>query len=98
LIISNRLVHIPESPTIFHPSGSKSVDDAEPTSIQSQIRHNNCSRVPKYYFLIKNESYMIVIQDEKEPRNIREAFTCHTKEKWMKAMKEEIESMRSNNI
>jgi hypothetical protein len=41
---------------------------------------------------------MIVMQDEEEPRNIQKALICLTKEKWMKAMKEEIESMRSNNI
>jgi hypothetical protein len=64
LISANHLVHIPKSPTISHPSGSKSVDDAEPNLVQSQIRHNNHHRVPKHHISIKNESYMIVMQDE----------------------------------
>jgi len=98
LIVANRLVHIPEPPTVSHPSGSKSVDDAEPSSAQSQIRHSNRARVPKRHFPIENESYMIVMQDEEEPRNIREALTCPAKEKWMKAMEEEMESMRSNSV
>ena len=98
MIVANRLVHIPEPPTVSHPSGSKSVDDAEPSSAQSQIRHSNRARVPKRHFPIENESYMIVMQDEEEPRNIREALTCPAKEKWMKAMEEEMESMRSNNV
>jgi hypothetical protein len=98
LIVTNRLVHIPEPPIVSHPSGRKLADDAEPSSAQSQIRHSNRVRVPKRHFPIENESYMIIMQDEEEPNNIREALTCPAKERWMKAMEEEIESMRSNNV
>jgi Reverse transcriptase (RNA-dependent DNA polymerase) len=98
LIVVNRLVHIPEPPTVFHPSRRKLADDVEPNSTQSQIRHNNCARVPKKYFLIENISYMIIIQDEEKPKNIRDSLTCPIKEKWMKIMEEEMESMRSNNV
>ena len=98
LIVANRLVYIPEPPTVSHPSGRKLADDAEPSSAQSQIRQSNRARVPKRHFPIENESYMIVMQDEEEPTNIREALTCPAKEKWMKVMEEEIESMRSNNV
>jgi uncharacterized protein (UPF0147 family) len=41
---------------------------------------------------------MIIMQDEEEPKNIREALTYPAKEKWMKTMEEEMKSMRSNNI
>jgi hypothetical protein len=61
LIVANRLVHIPEPPTVSHPSGRKLADGAEPSSAQSQIRHNNHVRVPKRHFPIENESYMIVM-------------------------------------
>jgi hypothetical protein len=98
LIVANHLVHIPEPPTVSHPSGRKLADDVEPNSAQSQIRHSNRARVPKRHFPIENESYMIVMQDEEEPNNIQEALTCPAKEKWMKAMKEKMESMRSNNV
>jgi hypothetical protein len=81
LIVANYLVHIPKPPIVSHPSRRKLVDDAEPSSAQSQIRHNNRARVPKCHFLIENESYMIVMQDEEEPRNIRETLTCPAKEK-----------------
>jgi hypothetical protein len=74
LIIVNRLVHLPEPPTISHPSGSKSVDDVEPNSVQSQIRHSNRARVLKCHVSIENESYMIVMQDEEEPKKIRDAL------------------------
>jgi hypothetical protein len=76
----------------------KLADNAEPNSAQSQIRHNNRARVPKRHFPIENESYMIVMQDEEEPRNIREALICPIKEKWIKVMEEEMESIRSNNV
>jgi hypothetical protein len=95
LIITNHLVHLPEPPITSHLNGSKSVDDAEPNSVQSQIRHNIYARVPKRHFSIKNKSYKIVIQDEEEHRNIRETLIYPAKEKYMKTIEEE---MRSNNI
>jgi SpoVK/Ycf46/Vps4 family AAA+-type ATPase len=98
LIVANRLVHIPEPPTVSYQSGRKLADNVEPSSAQSQIKHSNHARVSKHYFPIENESYMIIMQDEEEPKNIRETLTCPAKEKWMKAMKEEMESMRSNNV
>jgi hypothetical protein len=52
-------VHIPEPPTVSHPSGRKLVDDVESSSAQSQIRHSNRVRVPKRHFSIENESYKI---------------------------------------
>jgi hypothetical protein len=59
----------------------KIVDDAELSSAQLQIRHSNHVRVPKHYFSIENKSYMIIMQDEEEQKNIREALTCPVKEK-----------------
>jgi len=41
---------------------------------------------------------MVAPQDEYEPRNIKEALNCPSKEKWIYAMKEEIESMKSNHV
>ena len=41
---------------------------------------------------------MIVPQDDEEPKNIREALTCPSSDKWKIAMEEEMESMRSNNV
>ena len=38
------------------------------------------------------------MQDDEEPKSINEALTCSAKEKWLKAMEEEMESMRSNNV
>ena len=37
-------------------------------------------------------------QDEDEPKIVHETLSCLTKDKWLKVMKEEIESMRSNNV
>ncbi len=36
--------------------------------------------------------------DNEEPRNVNEALTCLAKEKWIKAMEKEIESMKSNRV
>jgi hypothetical protein len=86
LIFINHLMYILVPLIVSHPSGRKLADDAKPSLAQSQIRHNNRARVPKCHFSIENESYMIIMQDEEETRNIREALTCPTKEKWMKAI------------
>ena len=43
-------------------------------------------------------TFIIAPQDEDEPRNINEALNCPNKEKWIYAMKEEMESMKSNQV
>ena len=41
---------------------------------------------------------MILPQDEDEPKNFKEAISCPNKEKWIKVMEEEMESMRTNQV
>ena len=41
---------------------------------------------------------MAITQDEDEPRNVTEALSGPDKENWTKAMEEEMESMRSNQV
>ena len=41
---------------------------------------------------------MILPQDEDEPKNFKEAISCPDKEKWIKAMEKEMESMRTNQV
>ena len=41
---------------------------------------------------------MIALQDEDEPKNMNDALMCPDKEKWIYAMEEEIESLKSNQI
>ena len=95
LIVTNRLMHISdEHPIVSHPSGSKTIDKP----IESQIRHSNRGFVPKRYFPIDRETFMIAMQDDEEPKSVNEALTCSAKEKWLKVIEEEMKSMRSNNV
>ena len=41
---------------------------------------------------------MILPQDEDEPKNFKETISCPDKEKWIKAMEEKMESMRTNKV
>ena len=78
---------------IAGPSGSNlSIDKS---ICQSQPRRTSCPQIPHRRFEIEGEA-SIVTPDDEEPRNINETLTCPSKEKWLKAMDEEMESMKSN--
>ena len=41
---------------------------------------------------------MIASQDDDEPKTIQEAHSSSVSDEWMKAMNDEIESMRTNQV
>lgn len=41
---------------------------------------------------------MMLLQDENDPKNVKEALSCSSTDKWRKAMKDELECMRVNNV
>ena len=49
-------------------------------------------------FGIKWEVFMIASHDDAEPKMVREALSCPTKEEWNKVMEEEMESMKANHV
>ena len=58
LSVINHLMHISnEHPIVSHPSGSKTIDKP----IESQIRCSNYGFVPKCYFPIDRETFMIAM-------------------------------------
>ena len=98
LIISNRLIYIPENqPTVSHPSGSKIKND-EIDSSNSQIKLSNHENISQQHFEIEGEAFIVTPQCEDEPKIVCEALSCPTKDKWLKAIEKEMESMKSNNV
>ena len=41
---------------------------------------------------------MIALHDDEEPKNVNEALFDHKTKEWIKAMKEEMESMNANQV
>ena len=79
------------SPTVASGSSGSNLD-------QSQIRRTTRKGVPRRRFEIEGGIFLVTPEDDEEPKNVNEALKCPAKEKWMKAMEEEIQSMNSNQV
>ena len=82
-------------------SGSDIVPDPTPMEQdheQSQPRRSIRERIPCRRFEIEGEAFMIAPQDDKETKTIREALFGPKAKEWSKAMEEEMESMRTNQV
>ncbi|XP_071704835.1 uncharacterized protein [Rutidosis leptorrhynchoides] len=79
------------------PSGSNLVNQ-ESVSLDNQPRRSSHQSKPPLRYEIEDGYTFMVQLEEDEPRNINEALTCPAKDEWFKAMEEEMESMRSNNV
>ena len=88
---------IPETP---RDSGSNSQPSrSTPLEVdpqQPQPRRSNHRNVPHRRFEIKGEAFMIASEDDDEPKTVQEALSSFVSNEWMKAMNDEMESMRSN--
>ena len=49
-------------------------------------------------FEIEGEAFMLASHDDDEPKNVKEALNSPKKDLWIKAMEEEMESMKSNHV
>jgi hypothetical protein len=77
------------------PSGSISlVNDSQ----QPQSRKSKRGNLPRCRFEIEGEAYMIAPHDDDEPRTVQEAFSSSAKDEWIKAMNDEIEPMKTNQV
>ncbi|KAK0571987.1 hypothetical protein LWI29_024457 [Acer saccharum] len=78
------------------PSGSNDV--VETTLLDLPSRRSNRGNVPRRRFEIEGEACMVVSHDADEPKNVNEALKSPDNEHWVKVMKEEIDSMKSNHV
>ena len=80
-------------------SGSEKLSDFDPMEQdheQSQPRRNNREKIPHRQFEIKGEAFMI--SHEEEPKTFKEALCGPTSKEWIKAMEEEMNSIKSNHV
>ncbi len=77
------------------PSGSIPL---EVDSQQPQPRRSKRRNLPRRRFEIEGEAFMIALHDDDEPRTVQEALSSSAKDEWIKAMNDEIESMRTNQV
>lgn len=77
------------------PSGSIPL---EVDSQQPQPRRSKRRILPRRRFEIEGEAFMIAPHDDDEPRTVQEALSSLAKDEWIKAMNDEIESMRINQV
>ena len=54
--------------------------------------------IPSRQFEIEGEAFMIAPQDDEEPKTITEDLSGPKTKEWSKAMAEEMESMRTNQV
>ena len=64
---------------------------------QSQPQRSNRERIPRRHFEIEEEAFMIA-HDEEEPKTIQQALFGPKSKEWFEAMKEEMNSMESNQV
>ena len=81
------------------PSGSNLRIIEEFVLPEPKLRRSGRQGIPRRHFDIESgETFVAITQDEDEPRNVIEALSGPDKENWTKAMEEEMESMRSNQV
>ena len=62
-------------------------------------RSQRKSNIPKRYRSDGiSQALFVDLQEDDEPRNVSEAFSCPAKGEWIKAMEEEMTSIRSNHV
>jgi hypothetical protein len=79
------------------PSGSN-LQPQEDDSQSPQLRRSQRGNVPRRRFGIERESFISAAQDDMEPRSYDEAMSSLVCNEWMTAMKDEMESMKTNQV
>ena len=88
------------SVTLLEVSGSDNLLDHVPMEQdheQSQPQRSNRERIPCRHFEIEGEGFMIA-HDEEEPKTIQQVLSGPNSKEWFEAMKEEMNSMESNQV
>ena len=68
------------------------------TSQDASIRMSNRISIPRGRFEIEGQAFMVALQDSNKPKTFNEAIASPVKELWIKAMNEDMESMKSNQV
>ena len=68
------------------------------TMEEPMLRKSSRQSIPRRRFEIEGEIHLVIQHDENEPKSVNEALTCLEKNEWMKAMEEEMESMKENQV
>ncbi|KAI9194170.1 hypothetical protein LWI28_003691 [Acer negundo] len=77
------------------PSGSNEV--IETTLLDLPSRRSNHGNVPRRRFEIEGETFMVASHDADEPKNVNNDLKSPDEELWIKAMKEEMDSMKTSH-
>ena len=96
LSIVNRIKENPDLPGISYLSGSQPFYGM--TSQDASVRRSNRISISRRHFEIEGETFMVALHDSDEPRTFNEAIASCAKELWIKAMNEEMDSMKSNQV
>ena len=62
------------------------------------MHRSSLENVLRRHFEIEGEVLIVTPGDDKEPSSVQKALSCPAKDKWMKVMEEEMESIRSNHV
>lgn len=64
----------------------------------SQPRRKSRESLPRRHFEIEGEALIVTPQDDEQPKNLKEVISYPAKEEWLKTMKDEMESMKTNQV
>jgi hypothetical protein len=79
------------------PSGNNP-QPQEDNSQSPQLRRSQRGNVPRQRFGIEGKSFISATQDDTEPRSYDEAMSSPACNEWMTAMKDEMKSMKTNQV
>jgi len=83
-------------PSLVDPSAR--LTHLENISQETIVRKSTRGTIPQHRFHIEGEALIVTLQDDEEPNSVKEAFSGPAKDKWIEAMKEEMESMRTKHV
>ena len=86
-----------EKRTLHESSGSGQVPEMS-TMEEPMLRKSSRQSIPRQRFEIEGEIHLVIQHDENESKSVNEALTCLEKNEWMKAMEEEMESLKENQV
>ena len=62
------------------------------------MRRSDRGRVPRRRFDIEGEAFMVALHDDLEPISVQRALSCPNSAEWNDAIREELESMKVNQV
>ena len=76
-----------------------SQDVVEPTQVPQNLRRSGriCQNPERYGFLV-TDNHDVILMDHDEPASYQEAISSPDYDRWLEAMKSEIQSMYDNKV